>query len=136
MLLALAFAALCCAAPTLEPPPGRTAAALPALPAQTPLAAFRLPPDDFGRAGDRWLGEDKLKHFVVSGALLLSSQYVLTRKAGLSDGRALPFSAAAAAGAGLAKEVRDRRGPTRHFCRRDLAADAAGLLLGALVVAW
>ena len=90
---------------------------------------------DTTRVPDEWLGRDKALHAGGSFLLTLSGQYVLTDKAGLSDARALPVSAAAALALGLVKEVSDSR-RARHplFSWRDLAADAAGVALAALVV--
>jgi putative lipoprotein len=103
-----------------EPLPGRTA--------PSPARADSLRPPD------NWLGHDKVLHFSASFLLTLSGQYVLTDKGGLSDGDALPLSAGAALGLGLAKEVADsRRAVGPHFSLRDLAVDALGVALGALV---
>ncbi len=85
--------------------------------------------------GDDWFGRDKALHAGGSFLLTLAGQYVLTDKAALSNGDALPVAAGAALALGLAKEVMDsrrERGP--HFCWRDLAADAAGVALAAAVV--
>lgn len=84
---------------------------------------------------DAWWAHDKVKHLVVSTLWTLSTQYVLVAKAEWSDGDALPASVGSAAAVGLAKEVYDRRvGATGHFSWKDLAADAAGIGLGSIVI--
>ena len=84
---------------------------------------------------DDWLARDKAMHLGASFLLTLSGQYVLTDKAGLSDGRALPLAAGSVLALGLAKEVADsRRVRNPHFCWRDLAADALGVALAAALV--
>ena len=85
--------------------------------------------------GDDWLARDKALHAGGSFLMTLAGQYVLTDKGALSDGEALPVAAGATLALGLAKEVMDSRRPVGpHFCWRDLAADAAGVALAAVVV--
>ena len=87
-------------------------------------------------AGDEWIARDKALHLGASFLLTLSGQYLLTDKTALGDGDALPVAAGAALALGLLKEVADsRRERDPHFCWRDLAADAAGVALGAAVIA-
>lgn len=89
------------------------------------------------RPPDLWIARDKAMHVSASLLLTLSGQYVLTDKAGLDDARALPVSAATALALGVLKEIADSRRPVGpHFSWRDLAADAVGVALGALVAAW
>lgn len=79
---------------------------------------------------DRWLAPDKAKHVGASLLVTLSSQYAFVNKGGWSEHDALPLSVGTGALAGLSKEFYDRHvGPTHHFCLRDLAADAVGILL-------
>ncbi len=79
---------------------------------------------------DPWLGFDKVQHFAFSALMTVGAQYTLVNKAELSEGRALPVSIVASGAVGLMKEVYDlRRSPSRHFSRRDLVADAAGILI-------
>lgn len=77
-------------------------------------------------APDRWLAEDKLKHFTLSFAAAQMSyggaRIVLDRDA------ALPTAAGTALLLGLAKEVRDVHAGGR-FSLKDLAWDAAGVAL-------
>ncbi len=84
---------------------------------------------------DEWIARDKALHFGVSFLMTLATQYVLTSKASLSDEEAVPFSAALTLAAGLGKEAVDSsRGNFPTFSWRDLAADALGIALAALVV--
>lgn len=96
--------------------------------------AAGLPPDSLRPPPDDWLGFDKGLHFGASLLLTLSGQYVLTDKGGLSNDGALPLAAGTALALGLAKEVADsRRAAFPLFSLRDLAADALGVAVGALV---
>ncbi len=84
---------------------------------------------------DDWVARDKALHLGASFLLTLSGQYVLTDKAGVSNGRALPVAAGAALALGVLKEAADgRRARDPHFCWRDLAADALGVALAAAVI--
>jgi uncharacterized protein YfiM (DUF2279 family) len=84
---------------------------------------------------DRWLAMDKAKHLGGSALWTWSTQYLLVVKAGWTERDALPASVASAAVVGLAKEAYDwRLGPTGHFSRRDLVADAAGIGLAVGVI--
>lgn len=91
--------------------------------------AYRQVSFNYG-SEDRWLAPDKAKHVGASLLVTLSSQYAFVNKGGWSEHDALPLSVGTGALAGLSKEFYDRHvGPTRHFCLRDLAADAVGILL-------
>ena len=84
---------------------------------------------------EAWIATDKALHAGGSFLLTLAGQYVLTDKGALSNGEALPVAAGATLALGLAKEVMDSQRPQYpHFCWRDLAADAAGVALAAVVV--
>lgn len=106
----------------------------PPLAAPRPAADSLCPPP---RPADDWVGRDKVLHAAGSLLLTLSAQYVLTDKLDLSNARALPVAAGATLALGVLKEVADSRRPVGPlFSWRDLAADAAGVALGALVAAW
>lgn len=82
------------------------------------------------RPRDRWLGFDKVQHLTVSFLWTLGTQYTLVNKGLLRERRALPLSIGSSAVAGIGKEYYDlKRGKSHHFCRRDLVADAVGILL-------
>jgi putative lipoprotein len=92
---------------------------------------FGAPP---GRApqGDRWFGSDKAKHFAVS-ALVQGVSHGLVRSAGQDYRTASGIAAVSTLSAGVGKELWDRsRG--RSFSWKDVTADLAGGLSGAMVV--
>jgi uncharacterized protein YfiM (DUF2279 family) len=84
------------------------------------------------RAGDAWLGEDKVRHLSMSYALVVFGTGA-ARGAGI-DARPAEFAAVVgAAAAGVLKEVHDRaRGGI--FSYRDIAWNVAGIAAGILVV--
>lgn len=84
---------------------------------------------------DPWLGRDKALHVSVSFLLTLSGQYFLVSKADFSESNALPISAATALSIGLMKEIMDsQRLRNPHFSWRDMAANAVGVGIGALLI--
>ncbi len=81
--------------------------------------------------GDRWFGRDKAYHFAASAAIQSVAHGVLRTS---NDYR----TASGVAGlttltVGISKEIYDRA-DGRYFSWRDLAADAAGGVTGAVVV--
>jgi uncharacterized protein YfiM (DUF2279 family) len=84
---------------------------------------------------DPWLAFDKAQHLTFGFLWTLGTQYVVVNKGHFSERQALPISIGTSAAVGLAKELYDRHhGPTRFFSFRDLAADAAGILLATGVI--
>lgn len=83
----------------------------------TSVARAALPPD-------RWLGEDKVKHFFLDGFTLATS-VAAARAVGVERRPALVVGASVAALVGVGKEIRDRR-VTGRFSPKDLLADALG----------
>ena len=82
-----------------------------------------------------WLGRDKALHAAASLGLTLGGQLILTEGAGLSGDRAIPISAGTTLALGVMKELSDRRQDRNPlFSWRDLAADALGVAIAALVV--
>jgi len=81
-------------------------------------------PRQLAARADRWLGRDKVKHFLTS-AFVQSVAYASLQAAGAQRRPAPAGASVATMGAGVAKEVVDRRrgGP---FSVRDLTWDAAG----------
>lgn len=120
------------------------------LSAQGPLASkpatlsYALPGHLERRAAERpaappgpWYLRDHVLHGGGSFLITLSSQYVLTDKGGLTNGRALPFAAGGTLALGLAKEIADsRRTGAPEFSWRDLAWDAAGVAAAVAVAVW
>lgn len=98
--------------------------------APRPAAIRRPPPPDPPR--DRWLGEDKLKHFAVS-FVVTSLAASGARTAGLSRDASTLVGVGTGVGVGAWKEWRDRGTPGATPSLRDLAWDAAGVgLAGAI----
>ncbi|WP_412062763.1 hypothetical protein [Rubrivirga sp. IMCC45206] len=92
---------------------------------------------DSTAVSDDWLAKDKALHLGTSFAATVVGNAVLARADALRDGRALPVAAGGTLVLGLAKELADARRP-RHplFSWRDLAADALGVGLAVIAVAW
>lgn len=91
---------------------------------------FGGPPRD--DPSDRWLGRDKVKHFVVS-ALIQGAGHSVLRANGFEYREAAWTAGAATLSVGVSKELWDlRRG--RVFSWRDLTADAAGGSSGAIAI--
>jgi uncharacterized protein YfiM (DUF2279 family) len=89
----------------------------------------------FGPAGspdDRWLAEDKLKHFFTS-FVATSLAASGARVAGLDRERSLVLGAGAGLGAGVLKEIHDARAGG-GFSYRDLLWDLAGIGAAAALV--
>lgn len=83
---------------------------------------------------DPWLAFDKVEHATFGFLFTLGGQYVFVNKADLSEHDALPLSIGAAATAGLAKELWDRRRGSGLFSTRDLVADAFGIAVAATLI--
>jgi uncharacterized protein YfiM (DUF2279 family) len=105
------------------------------LPAQAPVDSARPPaaiPSAPVRAPDRWVGEDKLKHFLIAG-LVQGTTFGAVTAAGARRGPAMGSASAVTAVVSVGKELRDRRRGGRAS-GRDLVWDAAGAALwGALL---
>lgn len=82
---------------------------------------------------DRWLAEDKAKHFVASFVATTVSASA-ARAAGLDPHASAWAGAGAASAIGVWKEIRDRgvRGETSSL--RDLAWDGAGVAAGVVLM--
>ena len=92
-----------------------------ALAAAEARAQGAVPPA--GRARDRWVGADKVKHLALS-FFVQSMGYSVTRATGAGHGSSLAVASVVTAVTGVGKEWHDRRGT--GFSARDLAWDAAG----------
>ena len=106
-------------------PQPRTAAA----PASPASPAVREAP----RAPDRWLGTDKLRHFVLAG-LIQGVTFGSATAAGVRQAPALAAASVVTAAASVGKEVHDRRRGGR-VSGRDLVWDAAGAALYGVLLA-
>ena len=100
-----------------------------------PATGMALRPDTVQTAADQdpWLAYDKVLHFGISCSLVLSTQYVLENKLDMNPETALPASVAVSAVNGIIKEYWDKRNGS-FFSKRDLFADAAGILVGMLII--
>ena len=82
---------------------------------------------------DPWLAYDKVLHFGISCSLVLSTQYVLENTLNIDRETALPAGITVSAANGVIKEYWDKKTGS-FFSRRDLIADAAGILIGVLII--
>ena len=82
---------------------------------------------------DPWLAYDKVLHFGISCSLVLSTQYVLENTLNLDRETSLPAGITVSAANGVIKEYWDKKTGS-FFSRRDLIADAAGILVGVLII--
>ena len=89
-------------------------------------AARRAQPED------RWFAEDKMRHLAMAFATTGFSQ-AGARAAGATPDAATAIGVAASIVASLGKEVFDRKAGG-HFSVRDLVWDAAGIVLGVVMV--
>jgi putative lipoprotein len=92
---------------------------------------FGAPPER-APEGNRWFGRDKAYHFAASAAIQSLTHGVL-RGTGSDYRTASGFAGLTTLAIGVGKEVHDRA-DGRYFSWRDLAADAAGGVTGAVVV--
>ncbi len=79
---------------------------------------------------DRWLGEDKFKHFAMS-YMITAGSFSVARTVTDRDA-SLAAAVALGAAAGILKELYDRR-DERLISVRDLIWDAAGIAAGVLI---
>lgn len=91
---------------------------------------FGAPPERAPQ--DPWFGRDKAKHFVVS-AVIQGAGHAIARSAGLDYRDAAWTAAGLTLTVGVAKELHDRA-DGRFFSWRDLTADVAGGVTGAVIV--
>ena len=103
--------------------------------ATMPVAGKTITPDTVQTVSvqDPWLAYDKVLHFGISCSLVLSTQYVLENKLHVDRETALPAGVAVSAVNGIIKEYWDKH-TGNIFSRRDLIADAAGILVGVLII--
>jgi uncharacterized protein YfiM (DUF2279 family) len=84
-------------------------------------------------APDRWIAEDKWKHFAASFVTTALAGGV-ARAAGADAGVSAAIGAAAGAAAGVWKEIRDERRSPGSGSARDLTWDAVGVGAAAAVL--
>lgn len=84
---------------------------------------------------DPWWGYDKAQHFIASGLVTVSAQYLYEVKGGMSRRGALPIAIGTSLGVGVAKEAYDVVRPFgTGFSRRDLVWDALGTAAAAAFI--
>jgi putative lipoprotein len=76
---------------------------------------------------DRWLGADKVKHFMIS-AFVQSISFSALRSTGANRNASLVGASAISLSVGVGREVYDRYRPGGVPSFKDLAWDAAGAL--------
>jgi len=96
------------------------------------LALQQQPVQRPPRAADQWIAEDKARHMFTSMALV-NFAAAGARIIGMDNKDALVPAIAGTAAVGILKEVYDKR-VGKPFSFRDLAWDAVGIGLGAIVV--
>lgn len=85
-------------------------------------------------AADRWLAKDKADHLIVSAFLAGAGYYLAREEMGQSRDSAANLAVAFSLTAGLGKEIRDELRRSGGASFKDLAADAAGVILGVLML--
>tara|TARA_B100000945_G_scaffold305116_1_gene291257 strand:- start:397 stop:801 length:405 start_codon:yes stop_codon:yes gene_type:complete len=83
---------------------------------------------------DKWLAIDKLQHFSYSCLISLGCQYVLVNKFNNTETNSVPISSGLSFSAGLLKELNDNKGEKGHFSMKDMVANAAGIIVAALII--
>ena len=83
---------------------------------------------------DNWFAIDKLQHFSYSCLISLGCQYVLVNKQSNTEEESLPISSALSFSAGLLKELNDNRGKNGFFSWKDMVANAAGIVVAAVII--
>jgi putative lipoprotein len=83
-------------------------------------------------APDRWFGEDKVQHFLLSFAVTNLS-YGTARLVGMDHSPAQVTAGITAGAAGIGKEIYDRS-TGGHFSFKDLAWDGAGIAAGITLI--
>tara|TARA_Y100001970_G_C14199185_1_gene840060 strand:+ start:1655 stop:2020 length:366 start_codon:yes stop_codon:yes gene_type:complete len=82
---------------------------------------------------DPWIAYDKVLHFGVSFSIVLSTQYIFENKLSIEKNNALPIGVLISAANGIFKEIWDKRIGS-FISKRDLIADAAGIIVAAVIV--
>ena len=82
---------------------------------------------------DVWYGDDKIRHVLSSFISTTLLTQVGSRSIEWKKRNAKIYAAGTTMSLGFVKELYDRRKPGNHFCWKDLAADAAGVLIGLVI---
>ena len=81
---------------------------------------------------DKWIAIDKLQHFGYSIFVSLGCQYILVNKLERKESEAILISSLASFGAGLAKEIQDKK--SSYFSKKDMIANFLGISSAFLIV--
>ena len=81
---------------------------------------------------DKWIAIDKLQHFGYSSFVSLGCQYVLVNKVTIKESNAILFSSIVSFGAGLAKEIQDKK--SSYFSKKDMVANFLGISTAFIIV--
>lgn len=84
--------------------------------------------------GDRWLGVDKAKHFVLSGFLTGLTYFTVDKIADRPENEATVWSGVVTLATGIGKEVYDLHDPKGHSSLKDLVADALGVAAALFII--
>ena len=82
--------------------------------------------------GDKWIAIDKLQHFGYSIFVSLGCQYILVNKLDKEESEAILISSIASFGAGLAKEIQDKK--SSYFTKKDMVANFLGISTAFIIV--
>ena len=82
--------------------------------------------------GDKWIAIDKLQHFGYSIFVSLGCQYILVNKLEKKESEAILISSLASFGAGLAKEIQDKK--SSYFSKKDMVANFFGISTAFIIV--
>ena len=82
--------------------------------------------------GDKWIAIDKLQHFGYSIFVSLGCQYILVNKLEKKELEAILISSLASFGAGLAKEIQDKK--SSYFSKKDMIANFLGISTAFIIV--
>ncbi|HTW91750.1 MAG TPA: hypothetical protein VMH22_08585 [bacterium] len=79
---------------------------------------------------DQWFAIDKFWHFSASFATVGAAYDLSNYRLNMKSPWPTTLSLGGTAVLGVSKEFYDLAGPTKHFSWKDLAADAAGIVVG------
>jgi uncharacterized protein YfiM (DUF2279 family) len=83
---------------------------------------------------DKWFGEDKAHHFMVSAALTGFSYYAAKQELGMSQKNSNVAAIGVTFSIGIAKEVYDGVSGKGNVSLQDVVADVAGIVLGVVIL--
>jgi uncharacterized protein YfiM (DUF2279 family) len=85
-------------------------------------------------SADFWYADDKFRHLLGSFFSTTLLAQLSGRDSGWNKREAKIFAAGTTISLGFVKELYDRKRPGNHFCWKDLAANAGGVLLGLIIL--